>query len=202
MIIDSATYDVAMLYFMYYFGFSGRKVTLRMLFSNCLTGFAKIGFQEYVCSLARLEGYLWFFPGVYSMCVPYFDVNDFYFSGHMGQAGTFLYEFTCGYNNHPDSWFRFLQVSFVLMLFTKSLMMIVFRTHYLIDLMAGFMIVLPILHISDKLSWIPDVKITGLSKSERKRQILLYQICSHCGWANPRAASLIDQEELKIQKSK
>lgn len=44
MILDSATYDVGMLYFMYYFGFTGNRVTMRMMFSNCLTGFAKMLF--------------------------------------------------------------------------------------------------------------------------------------------------------------
>lgn len=126
------------------------------------------------------------------MSVPYFDVNDFYFSGHLGMSATFLYEFTCAHNNWPDSWFKILQLSFGFMLFTKSLMMVVFRTHYLIDLIAGFMIVLPILHVSDKLAWFFDVKIMGLHKKDRKKQFLLYQICSRCGWANPSASSLID----------
>lgn len=79
-------------------------------------------------------------------------------------------------------------------------MMIVFRTHYLIDLIAGLFIVLPISHVADKLSFYFDVKLLGLRKAERKKQILLYQVCSRCGWSNPKASNLIDAQELAIHK--
>jgi hypothetical protein len=168
MIIDSATYDVAMIYFLYYFGFSKYRVTMRMLFSNALVGASKLSFQEHICTLGRLEGYLWFFPGFYSLNVPYFDVNDFFFSGHLGMNDSFLYEFLCASRNYPGSWFPALAVSFIVFVFTKTFMMVVFRTHYLIDLLAGFCIGLPILHLAEKLSYFSDVKIMGLRKTERK----------------------------------
>lgn len=178
MILDSATYDIGMMYFLYYYGFTDRRVTLRMLLSTTMVGFAKVIFQEYVCTLGRLEGYIWFFPGVYSLNVPYFDINDFYFSGHLGANATFLYEFMCASRNYPDSWFKTLFGFFLVLIFTKSLMMIVFRAHYSIDLIAGFLITVPILHAADKLSYFFDIKVMGLRKTERKNQIMLYQVCS------------------------
>ena len=168
MIFDSATYDVGMIYFLYYFGFTKYRVTMRMLFSNALVAGTKITFQEFVCTLGRLEGYLWFFPGFYSLNVPYFDVNDFYYSGHLGMNDSFLYEFLCASRNNPNSWHRIFAAFFIVSAFTKSLMMVVFRTHYFIDLIAGLYIGLPILHISEKLCFISDVKIMGLRKHERK----------------------------------
>ena len=85
------------------------------------------------------------------------------------------------------------------MLFTKSFMMVIFRTHYLIDLLAGFCIGLPIIHLADKCSYLFDVKIMGLRKYERKNQILMFQVCEHCGWANPKASNFISKEELTHQ---
>ena len=169
MIFDSATYDVGMIYFLYYFGFTKYRVTMRMLFSNALLAGSKITFQEFICTLGRLEGYLWFFPGFFSLNVPYFDVNDFYYSGHLGMNDSFLYEFICASRNHPNSWHPFLAACFIVFIFSKSLMMVVLRTHYFIDLIAGLYIGLPILHLSEKLSFISDVKIMGLRKHERKR---------------------------------
>lgn len=101
MIFDSATFDIAMLYFLYYFVTTEHRVSMRKWFNVVLTGAPKILFQENVCALGRVEGYLWFWPGVYSLNVAYFDVNDFYYSGHLGQNGTFLYEFFCQHRNNP-----------------------------------------------------------------------------------------------------
>jgi hypothetical protein len=187
-----------MCYFLFRFGWK-EHLTMRMLASNAFVGGTKILFQEFICTLPRVEGYVWFFPGIYSLNVPYFDVNDFYYSGHLGMNVAFLYEFACQRKNNPTKIWNYIVNFWILMIFTKSFMMVVFRTHYLIDLLAGFCIGLPIVHLADKFSYLFDVKIMGLRKSERKNQIIMFQICEHCGWANPKASNFISKEELKYQ---
>jgi hypothetical protein len=35
-------------------------------------------------AMAYPEGYLWDYPGIYSLTVPYGSTNDFFYSGHVG----------------------------------------------------------------------------------------------------------------------
>jgi hypothetical protein len=117
MILDSATYDISMCYFLYYF-MTSDKITMRF-WPNLLTAALKILFQEHICTLGRLEGFLWFFPGIYSLFVPYFDTNDFYFSGHLAMNATLLYEFTCAHYNNSNTWFGVLKRFFWFMVMTN-----------------------------------------------------------------------------------
>ena len=34
-------------------------------------------------------GFNWYFPGLYAILVPFHDINDFYFSGHISNAAIF-----------------------------------------------------------------------------------------------------------------
>ena len=43
--------------------------------------------------MGRPVGFLWFYPGIHSLTVPYFDTNDFYFSGHVGSTTIFSSEY-------------------------------------------------------------------------------------------------------------
>ena len=43
--------------------------------------------------MGRTKGFLWEYPGVLSLTVPYSDTNDFYFSGHVGTATVYSLEF-------------------------------------------------------------------------------------------------------------
>ena len=41
----------------------------------------------------RLEGFLFFNPGFPSLSVPYHDVNDFFYSGHIGTCFLIVLEY-------------------------------------------------------------------------------------------------------------
>ena len=53
------------------------------------------------------EGYLWDFPGIYSITVPYGKTNDFFYSGHIGCA-------VICYNEYKaNGWFKFATFSLI-----------------------------------------------------------------------------------------
>ena len=47
--------------------------------------------QEYFFVFEQPHGFNWYFPGIYSLCVPYHDISDFYFSGHISTGIVFTY---------------------------------------------------------------------------------------------------------------
>ena len=104
--------------------------------------------------MGRQKGFLWYDPGVLALTVPYHDTNDFYYSGHIGTATLYMHEFfvyECyimggiALINYINCWF----------------LMIFLRTHYVIDLVSGFIIALWALNISEMLSYFLDVKLAG-----------------------------------------
>ena len=57
------------------------------------------------------DGYLWDFPGFYSITVPYGRTNDFYYSGHVGCCVIQYCEFKA------HGWNKFAVFSLVTMVF-------------------------------------------------------------------------------------
>lgn len=43
--------------------------------------------------MGRLEGFIFGYPGLHSLTVPYHDVNDFFYSGHIGTCFLIVLEF-------------------------------------------------------------------------------------------------------------
>ena len=76
------------------------------------------------------EGYLWEYPGVPSLIVPYLKTSDFFFSGHVGFTTITILE------NYTYNHTSFLLLS-IFTLITESFVMIVTRGHYCIDIIAG-----------------------------------------------------------------
>ena len=76
------------------------------------------------------DGYIWGNPGLPSLMVPTGKTTDFFFSGHVGYCLIAAMEF------HALGWKRMWAFCAITTLF-ESLVMIVLRGHYSIDLMAG-----------------------------------------------------------------
>lgn len=159
--------------------------------------------QEHILAMGRVEGFLYFFPGLYSLCVAYHDVYDFYYSGHLGLTGCLLYEFWANRKASTDLaerkfWTRMLKF-WIFMFFFNWIMMTVLRTHYVIDMFGGFCVGLLCGIIGEKLSFYPDKYIFGLPAS--KLRALHYSPCLKCGWLNENARNYVDETEHYIKRS-
>lgn len=76
------------------------------------------------------DGFIWEFPGLYSVLVTYVKSSDFFFSGHVGVmlfCGMFFYEH--GHN-------RLLGYS-IFCIFCEAIVMVLVRCHYGIDIVGG-----------------------------------------------------------------
>ena len=76
--------------------------------------------------MGRLPGFLWSHPGIMSLTVPYFDTNDFYFSGHVGSTVMYSSEYLAMRWNKMAAFCIFV-------VFDVLVVMILLRTHYIID---------------------------------------------------------------------
>lgn len=104
--------------------------------------------------MGRPEGFLWSWPGFYSIVVPYHDTNDFFFSGHVGTCVLMILEYKAA--KWPKMmWFCiFIGINqWVLMTFV--------RTHYIIDLVTGGILAHYCHMFAEWISYVSDVKFVG-----------------------------------------
>jgi hypothetical protein len=127
LIISSALIDFQVLYLGIRYLFTGKSWrTPIALFSFYL-------FRALVQSVFIMqfpEGYLWDYPGIFSLTVSYHRTPDFFFSGHLG----FTIICTC-----ENIWLgkRGLAALSLLTACTEAIVMVICRGHYTIDLIAG-----------------------------------------------------------------
>jgi len=105
--------------------------------------------------LPRLEGFLWYDPGVPSLTVPYHDTNDFYWSGHIGTCTMYTLVF------YHDN-FKILTGYGSLLIVVFWIFMTVTRTHYIIDLVTGIIVAHWAFIQGEWLSFFIDVKALGI----------------------------------------
>jgi len=87
-------------------------------------------FFQTLIVLPTPKGYLWRYPGFPSLVVPYNPANDFYFSGHIG----FL---TVAARELFKRRYWKLYLGCLLAIFFNSMMVIITRIHYTIDVIDG-----------------------------------------------------------------
>ena len=51
--------------------------------------------------MSRPDGFLWSYPGIQALAVPYFDTNDFFYSGHIGTCLLIVVEY------YSAQWYKF-----------------------------------------------------------------------------------------------
>jgi PAP2 superfamily C-terminal len=105
--------------------------------------------------MSRPVGFLWSYPGFPSIVVAYFDTNDFFFSGHVGNCTMMLIEMWA----LGEKKVAFL-ILFILL--NEWTMLMLVRTHYIIDFVTGLIFALVLHRIAEKVCFIYDVKVAGL----------------------------------------
>ncbi len=88
-----------LLFFTYIVLFIFHGTTYRLVITISCSFGPRQALLNFGMQMARYSsGYMWLFPGMYALTVPYFDVNDFYFSGHIMTSTLFLIEYyRCGW---------------------------------------------------------------------------------------------------------
>jgi hypothetical protein len=142
--------------------------------------------------MGRLDGDLWSYPGFFSLTVPYPDVNDFYFSGHVGSCTLIFLEYRASKWRKMSYWTFFI-------LSNQWIMMMSVRTHYIIDFIGGVLFANYCHRLAEKVSYLIDIKIMGVNAKKRGRNY--FKPCKCCGWSNKSIRDLIDEDEYKMIKS-
>ena len=122
-------------------------------------------------SMRYPEGYLWDFPGFYSITVPYGKTNDFYYSGHVGCC------LICFLEYKANGWNKFAYFSLFTLIFQGTLM-ICLRGHYSIDIFGGLVFAHYIWMIAERYSYLVDVKLFRIPFLKRFPKI--NQSCQKC----------------------
>eukprot|EP00347_Sterkiella_histriomuscorum_P010983 403374194 len=142
--------------------------------------------------MGRLDGFTFFYPGLYSITVPYHDVNDFFYSGHVGTCLLICLEYKAA-KYHKMSLFIFF------ILINQWVMLCLVRTHYIIDLITGIIFAHYMYQHAEKISYVQDVLLLGIQAKNRMRKY--YKPCKCCGWANIYAGDYCDEKEKIILKN-
>lgn len=193
-IFNSFCFDMTMLSLLYLY-WSNMFHTLSDFLILGLCAGLKAFVQETMFAFEQPQGFNWYWPGLYSLMVPYHDVSDFFFSGHIASGLSMTmatYRLKC---RHPES--ALLNLWFKFWLFFKLAyiwwMMTINRTHFLIDLTAGAAVYGVLIRVSEKLVFIFDVRMKGLKAKDRG--LIFYEPCPVCGWANETPLQHIDKDE-------
>ena len=99
---------------------------------------------------------MYYYPGFPALTVPYHDIYDFYFSGHV--AAIIIYFLTFRAEKMKSMW-----MFSIFVLFLQSFMLVVLRTHYIIDLITGAIFAHWCFIVGEKISYYYDVKLLGLN---------------------------------------
>jgi hypothetical protein len=88
------------------------------------------GFLQASTVLGFPEGFIWEFPGVYSVLITYVKSSDFFYSGHVG---VMLF---CGlyFHEHKHEWLAFYSIFCIA---CEAIIMVLVRCHYGIDIFGG-----------------------------------------------------------------
>ena len=140
--------------------------------------------------MTRLNGFLFRYPGFPSLTVPYHDSNDFYYSGHIGTCFILVLE------ARAKKWYR-LSYSCLFVLCNQWIMMMLIRTHYIIDMVTGLIVAHYMHMLAERISFLVDVKWMRqhLTKEDVIRENFHFKPCKDCGWSNKCANDLICDEE-------
>ena len=141
--------------------------------------------------MGRLEGFIFSYPGIPSLTVPYHDANDFFYSGHVGTCLLVILEYRSG-------GFYKMACFATFVLINQWIMLCLVRTHYIIDLITGIVMSHYFFMLSERISFVFDVLAMRIPAKKRYRAY--YKYCKGCGWSNHYAGDYITEEEKYILK--
>ena len=141
--------------------------------------------------MTRLEGFLFSNPGFRSFVVPYHDTNDFYYSGHVGVCTLVALEY------YSSKWYKMSYFT-TFILINQWIMMMLVRTHYIIDMVTGLIMAHYVFMWSERIAFYVDAKFWRIPVKLRQRKF--YKPCKHCGWSNKCAGDFMTLEEKQKLK--
>ena len=162
MIVNSFLIDIMVLY-TFYMMYTGENKSVAVFIAVILTSTGKTVVQN-ISSLGRLPGFLYFYPGAYSMTVAYHDVNDFYYSGHTSMTFDVAYFLLAIklMRSQQEKKYTWLFWTWTIGMGAYVYFMItVLFTHYIIDVTSALGIAFVFCCLSEKLSYAIDVKVFG-----------------------------------------
>ena len=124
------------------------------------------------------------------MSIPYGKTNDFFFSGHVGCCIINFLEF------RANSWYKFSWFSMVTCILQFSLM-VCLRGHYFIDLVSGIIFAHYAWMLSERYSYVVDVKIFNIPLKKRFHSYT--HSCSKC--QHPNGLWIERQETAYIESN-
>jgi hypothetical protein len=137
--------------------------------------------------MMRYENLVQRYPGIPSLTIGYFDLNDFYYSGHIGSSTFFTMElFALGHKKCALVGLCIVVHEWIFMAFS--------RQHYIIDLFSGLMFSITCHRIGEMATWIIDCKLFKMRKE--RREPYWYKVCGRCGWLCCDASKLVSKQEL------
>ena len=155
--------------------------------------------QSAMLTFARTRGFNYFFPGLYSAIVPYHDILDFYYSGHLATAAILICTLYSLSKQYKDV--KMFKYMFVAWLAFKVpyiwLYMTALRTHYFIDFMSGIFFGVISFIFAEQLSYFLDVLILG--RRAQNRTMLFFKPCPSCGWSVSDGRSYMNNDEKLAQ---
>lgn len=126
-ILSSFLLDVNLSFFMVIFilwGTSWRALTFASSF------YALRGYLQAMTVLGFPNGFIWEYPGIYSLLITYVRSSDFFYSGHVG-----MMLFTCIYFHNGN--YNYLKYYSLFCLAFEACVMVFVRCHYSIDIIGA-----------------------------------------------------------------
>eukprot|EP00347_Sterkiella_histriomuscorum_P014407 403360982 len=121
--------------------------------------------------MAYPEGYIWEFPGMYSLTVRYGKQNDFYFCVYIALAVIHFFEFKA------NKYYQFALLSLIVIA-AQFLMLLFLRGHYFIDLFCACVFGHYFFNLAERASYLIDTKVFGIPF--HKRFPYFPQKCGFC----------------------
>lgn len=167
-IANNFCYDITIVSILYFF-YKGQIKQCACFMGFLMSALTKAFVEDHLMTMYQPPGFNWYFPGIYSIMVPFHDINDFYFSGHISIAALLCY---CLYGlkrRNPKS--KLCRYAFRFWVFGKLpfiwVMMTITRTHFVIDLLSGLVFSGLCILYGEKLAYYPEVKIVGYHQKNR-----------------------------------
>ena len=143
--------------------------------------------------MGRMPGFTYFDPGVYSLTVPYHDVNDFFYSGHVGTCLLITLEY------YSSKYYK-MALFTLLILVNQWTMLSLVRTHYIIDLVTGVLFAHYFFIQAERASYVTDV--LGMRIGDGKARMRHYwKACDICGFSQKYAGDYMGREEKMLMKN-
>ena len=168
-IFDSWTFDL-MLFGLLYMFYNGLWHSLAMPISLIICAVGKVICQEQGLTLGKPHGHNHSYPGLFSIMIPYWDILDFYYSGHITTAYSIFYGWYKLSKRYPNvGFYRYVSliIFFVKVPYTWICMMTWLRNHYVLDMTIAPPIAYLATRVAETVSYYPDVCGLGVKAENR-----------------------------------